>query len=215
IVVLFVCAVIETTCAAVLTLLLNQPKGTFSLTSCKSERLSDWYTVFFNPKPDYVNTIYCTNEAVYPLYTIVLTFVAMSVAMLLLVRPISSHYLCADQGISSIYAGMYFLPILAALHSLFGGLFYYTYPYITVVSTILSTATVLARNRITGFRQLLASKRHVGIVVGHWILLAYGFLALTQLSQPAVHGPMFLLVMAPVMFYLATSSLTDPMKFKR
>ncbi|KXJ25883.1 JNK1/MAPK8-associated membrane protein isoform X2 [Exaiptasia diaphana] len=215
IVILFICAAIETLCAAIVTLLLNEPKGSLNLISCKSEQLSDWYTVFFNPKPDYVNTIYCTNEAVYPLYTIVLTFFAMSVALLLLVRPISSHYICADQGISSIYAALYFLPILATVHALFGGLLYYTYPYIIVVSAILSNATVLARNRIMGFRQLLSSKRHIGIVLGHWTLLAYGFLGLTQLAQPAIHGPMFILVTAPVLFYLATSSLTDPIKFKR
>ncbi|XP_031555581.1 JNK1/MAPK8-associated membrane protein-like [Actinia tenebrosa] len=215
IIILFACGAIETTCAAFFTLLLNEPKGTLSLTSCSSEHLSDWYTVFYNPKPDYVNTIHCTNEAVYPLYTIVLTFYAICVAMLLVIRPLMSHYICAGQGLSSIYAGMYFLPILTAIHAILGGLLYYTYPYIILVSSVLSTATVLAKNHITGFRQLLGSKRLVAIMIGHWLLLAYGLLALTQVSKPVVHGPMFFLVTTPVIFYLATSSLTDPSKFKR
>ena len=41
--------------------------GSLSLTSCKTKQIADWYTIFFNPKPDYVNTIHCTQEAVYPL----------------------------------------------------------------------------------------------------------------------------------------------------
>ncbi len=41
--------------------------GNLSLTSCESKQIADWYTIFFNPKPDYVNTLHCTQEAVYPL----------------------------------------------------------------------------------------------------------------------------------------------------
>lgn len=41
--------------------------GSLSLTSCESKQIADWYTIFFNPKPDYVNTLHCTQEAVYPL----------------------------------------------------------------------------------------------------------------------------------------------------
>ena len=41
--------------------------GDLSLTSCELKQIADWYTIFFNPKPDYVNTLHCTQEAVYPL----------------------------------------------------------------------------------------------------------------------------------------------------
>ncbi|EDO44415.1 predicted protein [Nematostella vectensis] len=212
---LFVSSVIETTLAAIFTLLVNEPKGTLNLTACWTERLSDWYTVFFNPKPDYVNTIHCTNEAVYPLYTIVLTFHAIAVTMLILIRPVLSHRMCAGSGLSSIYAAMYFLPVLAAVHALLGGLLYYSYPYITLVVSVISTAVVLSKNKITNIRQLMGSKRHISIVFGHWLINAYGLLAVTEVTQPSVHGPMFLLVTTPVLFYLATSSLTEPNKFKQ
>uniref|UniRef100_A0A3Q2V9H0 Histone H2A n=1 Tax=Haplochromis burtoni TaxID=8153 RepID=A0A3Q2V9H0_HAPBU len=34
--------------------------------------------MLYNPSPDYVNTLHCTQEAVYPLYTIVLIYYAFS-----------------------------------------------------------------------------------------------------------------------------------------
>lgn len=35
--------------------------------SCPVERLSDWYTVFHNPAPNYEDKLHCSHEAVYPL----------------------------------------------------------------------------------------------------------------------------------------------------
>ena len=55
-------------------------------------------------------------------YTIVLMYYALSVGLLFLVRPIISHQFCDGQGLLSIYAALYFLPSLAVLHALFGGL---------------------------------------------------------------------------------------------
>ena len=63
-------------------------------------------------------------------------------------------------------------------------------------------------------RQLLSRRRHVIIVLAHWLVHAYGILAVTLLRNPAVHGPLFSLVLAPVLFYLVTHSFTEPNKFK-
>ena len=60
-------AFIEILTASVMTLLLTDPVGTFTVRSCKVRRLSDWYTLFHNPSPYYETTLYCTQEAVYPL----------------------------------------------------------------------------------------------------------------------------------------------------
>ena len=35
--------------------------------SCPVELLSDWYTVFYNPTPNYEEKLHCSHEAVYPL----------------------------------------------------------------------------------------------------------------------------------------------------
>ncbi|KAJ7371796.1 hypothetical protein OS493_023137 [Desmophyllum pertusum] len=207
-------AFVESVLAAIFSLLASKPQGMLTLTSCKSQWIADWYTIFFNPKPDYVNTLHCTQEAVYPLYTIVLLYFALSVGLLFLFRPIISHQFCDGQGRASIYAALYFLPSLAVVHALLGGLIYYSYPYATLVISVLSTATVLAKNKITHIRQLVRSKRHVVIIMTHWLAHAYGILAVTQLRNPPVHGPMFTLVLAPVLFFLITHSFTEPNKFK-
>ena len=60
-------ALVESAVAAICTLLVVTPVGSLSVTSCEVKALSDWYTMFYNPSPDYVHTIHCTQEAVYPL----------------------------------------------------------------------------------------------------------------------------------------------------
>ncbi|XP_015755265.1 PREDICTED: JNK1/MAPK8-associated membrane protein-like [Acropora digitifera] len=147
-------------------------------------------------------------------YTIVLMYYAVCVGLLILVRPIISHQFCDGQGRASIYAALYFLPSLVVLHAVFGGLIYYGYPYATLVLSVLSTAAVLAKNNITHIRQLLSRRRHVIIILAHWLVHAYGILAVTLLRNPAVHGPLFSLVLSPVLFYLVTHSFTEPNKFK-
>lgn len=60
-------AMLECSVSAVVTLLVTEPVGMFSIRSCRVQMLSDWYTMLYNPSPDYVNTLHCTQEAVYPL----------------------------------------------------------------------------------------------------------------------------------------------------
>ena len=64
---LHISALLESIIAAVCSLLVIKPHGSLSVTSCPVAQLSDWYTLFQNPSPDYVHVIYCTQEAVYPL----------------------------------------------------------------------------------------------------------------------------------------------------
>jgi len=44
------------------------PIGQLVIRSCRTQWLSDWYTVLYNPTPDYRESLRCTQEAVYPLY---------------------------------------------------------------------------------------------------------------------------------------------------
>jgi len=64
---LHVSATLECVISAVCALVLIKPHGSLSVTSCPVTQLADWYTLIQNPSPDYINTIYCTQEAVYPL----------------------------------------------------------------------------------------------------------------------------------------------------
>lgn len=62
-----VTAMLECSTSAVITLLVTEPVGVFGIRSCRVQMLSDWYTMLYNPSPDYINTLHCTQEAVYPL----------------------------------------------------------------------------------------------------------------------------------------------------
>lgn len=64
---LHACATVEVVLAAVLALLAFEPYGTLRFHACSVTRLSDWYTLFHNPTPNYDAKLYCTQEAVYPL----------------------------------------------------------------------------------------------------------------------------------------------------
>lgn len=45
-----------------------EPYWSLKIYSCEVSRLADWYTLFHNPTPNYEKKLYCTQEAVYPLY---------------------------------------------------------------------------------------------------------------------------------------------------
>lgn len=67
VVALHLSALLEVALAFLITLQLMPPMGTFDIVSCKTKKLSDWYTLLHNPRPNYEDTLYCTQEAVYPL----------------------------------------------------------------------------------------------------------------------------------------------------
>ena len=66
--VLHLSALVETLLAALSTILIIEPYGRLDLKACPAKSLSDWYTLFHNPRPNYSETLHCTQEAVYPLY---------------------------------------------------------------------------------------------------------------------------------------------------
>ena len=65
---LHVSALVESLVASISSLMIISPRGSLAVTSCPVSQLADWYTLFQNPSPDYVHIIYCTQEAVYPLW---------------------------------------------------------------------------------------------------------------------------------------------------
>lgn len=67
-IILHISAFFEVLLSAVITLLIYEPFWSLRIHSCSVSRLSDWYTLFHNPTPNYEKKLYCTQEAVYPLY---------------------------------------------------------------------------------------------------------------------------------------------------
>jgi hypothetical protein len=58
------------------------------------------------------------------------------------------------------------------------------------------------------------SVRNVLIVLCHWLLHAYGIVAITQLTHPPFHASLLALVPFPTLFYLLTVRFTHPDKLE-
>lgn len=70
-VILNISVVLEMVIAAILAVLSVDPIGQLRIRSCRTQWLSDWYTVLYNPTPYYLEPLRCTQEAVYPLYVLI------------------------------------------------------------------------------------------------------------------------------------------------
>lgn len=217
VVTLHLCALVEVTGAALLTVVLNEPFGKLELISCQVKQLSDWYPFFHNPNPNYEETLHCTQEVVYPLYTMIFLFYALCGVLMLILRSCLVLKLYPRKGRSSIYAALYFLPILALIHALCGGLVYMSYPYIVSVLSIISSASHFAFKLDQSWKSLITGcfkdKRDFVVLFGHWLLHAFGILAITQPTNPTAHLPLLALVPVPALFYVFTAKYTDPNNF--
>ncbi|XP_017779627.1 PREDICTED: JNK1/MAPK8-associated membrane protein [Nicrophorus vespilloides] len=209
-------AFLEVLLSCIFTILCVEPFGLFQIRSCNVRSLSDWYTLLYNPSPNYEKRVHCTQEAVYPLYSVVFVFYAFALGIMLLVRPwICKKFLPRNR--MSIYAAMYFIPILTLIHALIGGLLYYSFPYLIVILSVISSAAHFAGKMNQSISYLIIftfiEPRNIVILLGHWALHAYGIVSITQLTNPTFHALLIFLVPLPAAFYILTSRFTDPSKF--
>ncbi|KAM9707900.1 JNK1/MAPK8-associated membrane protein isoform 3-T3 [Menidia menidia] len=209
-----VTAMLECGVSAVVTLLLTEPVGLLSIRSCRVQMLSDWYTMLYNPSPDYINTLHCTQEAVYPLYTMVLIYYAFCLVLMMLLRPLLVKKLACGLGKSdrfrSVYAALYFFPILTVLQAIGGGLLYYAFPYIILVLSLVTLAVYMSASEIQSFKSLFSRKKRLVVLLSHWLLHAYGMVSISLLDQLEVALPLLTLVPGPTLFYIATARFTKP-----
>ncbi|XP_034056957.1 JNK1/MAPK8-associated membrane protein isoform X2 [Gymnodraco acuticeps] len=207
-------AMLECSVSAVVTLLVTEPVGQVRIHSCRVQMLSDWYTMLYNPSPDYVNTLHCTQEAVYPLYTIVLIYYAFCLVLMMLLRPLLVKKIACGLGKSdrfkSIYAALYFFPILTVLQAVGGGLLYYAFPYIILVLSLVTLAVYMSASEIQSFKNLIAKKKRLVVLFSHWLLHAYGIISISRLDKLEQDLPLLALVPCPALFYIATARFTEP-----
>lgn len=214
---LHTCAFIEVAIAAIITVLVMEPFGEMSLTSCKVKLLQDWYTFFQNPNPNYKETLQCTQEVVYPLYTMIFIFYALCGILMLLFRPLLSSKFLPRRGRTAIYAALYFLPALSVIHAIGGGLLYFSYQYIIFILSVIASACHFAFKLDQEPKTLLMGcfkgDRSTVILLGHWLLHAFGILAITQLNEPKRDLSLLCLIPLPSLFYIATARFSDPENF--
>lgn len=190
---------------------MSQESSWFTILSCPATRMSDWYTIFWNPP-----NLSCTQEAVYPLFSMVLWQYALSLLLLLIVRPIILSKIKDKKAPKTIYLTLYVIPALAFLHILFCGVIFYLFPYITIVASVISLAVHMACRLdqrtsslfITSVRDL----RNVVIILGHWFLHAIGLVALTHFKNLLRDLLLLLCVPLPTIFYILTARFSDPSK---
>ncbi|XP_032638266.1 JNK1/MAPK8-associated membrane protein [Chelonoidis abingdonii] len=207
-------ALFECSVAAIVTLLVSDPVGFLYIRSCKVVMLSDWYTMLYNPSPDYITTVHCTHEAVYPLYTIVFIYYAFCLVLMMLLRPLLVKKIACGLGKSdrfkSIYAALYFFPILTVLQAVGGGLLYYAFPYIILVLSLVTLAVYMSASEVESFKDLLVRKKRLVVLSSHWLLHAYGIISISKLERLGQDLPLLALVPAPALFYLLTAKYTEP-----
>nr|CAG4643433.1 EOG090X0BGA [Ilyocryptus agilis] len=212
-------AFVETMLSAGISLIVNEPYGLFSLKSCAVHHLSDWYTLMHNPNPNYEETLHCSQEAVYPLYSVVFIHYGLSVVMLLIIRP------CVNRGLDirghsasrPLYAALYLFPVLLLIHGTMAGLIYYTFPTIIILLSLMSHAYHFASRTDQSWKALLqetlSSYQNLLVVVGHWVLHGFGLVALTMWFEPQLLASIMTLVPVPTFLYVALCRFTDPGKF--
>ncbi|XP_036036306.1 JNK1/MAPK8-associated membrane protein-like [Onychomys torridus] len=207
-------ALFECSMAAIVTLLVSNPPGTLSIYSCGVLMLSDWYTMLYNPSPDYITTLHCTQEAVYPLYTIVFVYYAFCLVFMMLLRPflmkkIQCSLYMPNPFFESIYTALYFFPVLTMLQAVAGGLLYYAFPYIILVASLANLAVYLVFAKIEIFSDLIRTDRLL-VLFSHWFLHGYGLIALSREDQLEQNLSFLILVPLPLLFYLFTTKFTKP-----
>lgn len=133
---LYLATICESIIAAVLSIFPFTSNWDFNLKTCGVKSLSDWYTLFFNP-PTNENS-YCTQEAVYPLYSLVFIFYIISLC-LVLSRAIYFRLICfilyfitrsnyvkrnypKDNITKNTYYILYSIPTLLFCHAIFAGI---------------------------------------------------------------------------------------------
>ncbi|CAO1442113.1 unnamed protein product [Diamesa hyperborea] len=207
---LYLSAMFEVTVSAILTIFLTDPKWSFKIHSCGVKSLSDWYTWFFNPSPNYETTLVCTQEAVYPLQTIILVFYVFCVTMMIIMRPIVNNRCHSEKGKLAIYYGLYVFPLLALIHTVAGGLIYFAFPYLSIMISCAVNANHFAIKLDQSTKHLLLSSiteiRNVIIILSNWLLFSFGIISIK-------HFYLLLLTPLPSLFYILTAKYTNPDNF--
>ncbi|XP_074595530.1 JNK1/MAPK8-associated membrane protein [Brevipalpus obovatus] len=212
--VLHLSALVEIVLASVFTLAsFSTSFSSMKINFCGAHRLSDWYTLFFNPSINFKETIRCTQEAVYPLYSMIYLFYLTALVFLVIIRPWIVRYVPDKKAPNTIYLTLYAIPALAICHAMFSGLIYYSFPFITLIGSIISVACHFAFRLDQSMKALFldsfANIRSTLIILGHWVLHAYGIISLTKFKNPS-HILLLLIVPLPSLFYILTSKFTDP-----
>ncbi|XP_058149332.1 JNK1/MAPK8-associated membrane protein isoform X5 [Dasypus novemcinctus] len=167
---------------------------------------------FSNISRHYLNVVW---QLLSPyLYTIVFIYYAFCLVLMMLLRPLLVKKIACGLGKSdrfkSIYAALYFFPILTVLQAVGGGLLYYAFPYIILVLSLVTLAVYMSASEIENCYDLLVRKKRLIVLFSHWLLHAYGIISISRVDKLEQDLPLLALVPTPALFYLFTAKFTEP-----
>ncbi|KAJ8788351.1 hypothetical protein J1605_000407 [Eschrichtius robustus] len=151
---------------------------------------------------------------------------------MMLLRPLLVKKIACGLGKSdrfkSIYAALYFFPILTVLQAVGGGLLCkfvgkfnfqhnpnvclsdYAFPYIILVLSLVTLAVYMSASEIENCYDLLVRKKRLIVLFSHWLLHAYGIISISRVDKLEQDLPLLALVPTPALFYLFTAKFTEP-----
>ncbi len=215
-VILFSCVAVELSLSVMATLLITHPFGQMSFKTCGSSSIADWYPIFFNAKINFTTTLYCTQEVVYPLYSIVLLFFCCDLLLVLLIRPVVTWNMAACRGVDmASYIALYFIPLLVFIHAIGAGILYYSFPYLFLILSVVSVAFNLCIEYSRCSSSILKMcapppPRLVAMVILHWGLHIFAIISVARNESLAHIGKLIILTPLPTLFFFFTVRFTDP-----
>ncbi|CAH8289173.1 unnamed protein product [Schistosoma turkestanicum] len=130
---LILCNIFIHTFTSLITLILYPPFGSFKLYHCPIETIEEFYAPFLAASG-------CISEVNFPLTSIPLVYYMLSALMCLFIYPILFIYIFHDfNWFKYLYYALYSYPIICLVCFLFGGLFYYIFPYILLFYAIIDS----------------------------------------------------------------------------
>ncbi|KAM5340015.1 JNK1/MAPK8-associated membrane protein isoform 4-T4 [Glossophaga mutica] len=181
----------------------------------ESPELYDWlYLGFMAMLPLVLHWFFIEWYSGKKSYTIVFIYYAFCLVLMMLLRPLLVKKIACGLGKSdrfkSIYAALYFFPILTVLQAVGGGLLYYAFPYIILVLSLVTLAVYMSASEIENCYDLLVRKKRLIVLFSHWLLHAYGIISISRVDKLEQDLPLLALVPTPALFYLFTAKFTEP-----
>ena len=95
----------------------------------------------------------------------------------------------------------------------------FLYPYITIIGSVISLAVHMAcrldQRTSALLKNSIRDARNATILLGHWLLLMLGVIALTHMKSLLRDLMLLVAVPLPTLFYILTSKFSDPAKIHR
>jgi len=218
---------IECSLALFCSLLIFNPVGELNVHGCEKNGAHEWYPVFLNPVVNYTDTLSCSSELVYPLYSMPFVIFAFCLLNLIVLRSIVHGLVALSKKFCALssgpfYAALWTLPLLALLHAFLAGVLFYVFPHICLIgSLVLSTVHFAMEGRktlcqLTKIIFCSNSGEHLVLIATHAAIFGFSIFSFIVSPQSGVSlstsllVPILLTLPVPTLFYIFTIQLTVP-----